>query len=359
MVQGVGRGIFRLPMRSMFLLTPYIGGCGALTGYFVVREQVRQTCPMSDDELRECREWFEGSARKMGALEWDQIMGSGRLIFIAFARGDKFIYPTDMDSGRFSENAEHSPEVSFLSSQTGMEPAAIAKMVYAMAQVADRNHDGKISAKEFLMVWTVFCHFTLVENLGDLGVSVDGPGNDTLESVIFNLADTDDSGFVDFEELVIWVDILMALNLIPDEDRIEIIGSKGIMQVNTASDVAGKYIKRFDIDDDRILSRKEFIELSHGLRLKSAMWDAISIQKKNAQGFPAKSADGEEEPVDQRIAVVETCKIQPKNAKLWGEYTSCAQRIVKKGHGECTAQYFDFWKSMDKCVGPAVFKNLT
>lgn len=27
--------------------------------------------------------------------------------------------------------------------------------------------------------------------------------------MIFNLADADDSGFVDFDELVVWVDVLM------------------------------------------------------------------------------------------------------------------------------------------------------
>lgn len=60
----------------------------------------------------------------------------------------------------------------------------------------------------------------------------------------------------------------------------------------------------------------------------------------------------EEEVVDVRPAVVEKCKAEAHNAKLFKEYIKCSERIAKKGHGECTGQYFDFWKSMDKCVRP-------
>ena len=245
---------------------------------------------MSDEELKECREWFEGTARKMGALEWDQIMGSGRLLFIAFARGDEFIHPEDIESARFSpqNTAKPSAEIAFLCSQLGTEPAALADMIYAIARVADRNHDGKISAQEFLMVWMVFCHFMMVENVGDIGgaptsTSEGGcaTGGDTLEKVIFSLADTDDSGFVDFDELVVWVDVLMALNLVPAEDRIEFHTTQG-MRVSTAEDVARKYMARFDVNDDRILSREEFVELSQALRLKGTISEAVSVKKKRA-----------------------------------------------------------------------------
>jgi Ca2+-binding EF-hand superfamily protein len=240
---------------------------------------------MSEEELRECRDWFEGTARKMGALEWDQIMGSGRLMFIAFARGDGFIYPEDLAvEGRSAPSAE----VLFLCAQIGTKPAALARMISAIASVADRNHDGKISAQEFLMVWTVFCHFTIVENIGEVSAAGSndaekhGPANDTLERIIFDLADTDASGFVDFDELVVWVDVLMALNLVPDEDRI-IIQGNGIMRTSTAADLARKYMARFDVNDDRILSRGEFIELSQGLRLKRTLSDAVSVRKKGGR----------------------------------------------------------------------------
>ena len=65
-------------------------------------------------------------------------------------------------------------------------------------------------------------------------------------------------------------------------------------------------------------------------------------------------SDEDEEPVDVRPAIVEKCKAKAENAKLFSEYIKCSERIKKKGHGECTGQYFDFWKSMDKCVRVAV-----
>ena len=62
------------------------------------------------------------------------------------------------------------------------------------------------------------------------------------------------------------------------------------------------------------------------------------------------SDEDEEEVMDVRPSVVEKCKAKAENAKLFTEYMKCSERIAKKGHGECTGQYFDFWKSMDKCV---------
>jgi hypothetical protein len=268
----------------MMLLSPVAAGCGAVAGYFVVREQVRQSCPMSDAELKECREWFEGTARKMGALEWDQVMGSGRLMFIAFSRGGEFIHPEDL---RKPFIAEASPEVAFLCSRIGTEPAALAAMVYAMAQVADRNHDGKISAQEFLMVWSVFCHFTLEENLGAAGTGSGAASSDSLERAIFNLADADGSGRVDFNELATWVGLLLALNLVPEEDRpargVGVGAAKGLLQAPaTAEEVARKYRARCGVSDDRALSRDEFFKLSQSLRLKGAFSDAVSVRKKKS-----------------------------------------------------------------------------
>lgn len=168
-----GPSLLSLPLRSMVSLVPVLVGAGAVAGYFIVREQVRQSCPMSNEELRECRDWFEGTARKMGALEWDQVMGSGRLMFIAFARGDKFIYPEDLQAGRFSEHGT-SAKIAFLCAQINTKPEALANMVRSISKVADRNNDGKISSTEFLMVWMVFCHFMMETVGGDSG------GTDTL-----------------------------------------------------------------------------------------------------------------------------------------------------------------------------------
>lgn len=55
-----------------------------------------------------------------------------------------------------------------------------------------------------------------------------------------------------------------------------------------------------------------------------------------------------DEPVDPRIEVEEQCK--PQCAKLFSVYTECAERVEQKGEGDCTGQYFDFLRCMDKCV---------
>ena len=36
--------------------------------------------------------------------------------------------------------------------------------------------------------------------------------------------------------------------------------------------------------------------------------------------------------------------------QTWRDYESCAQRIAKKGEGDCIGQYFAFWKCIDACV---------
>jgi hypothetical protein len=38
------------------------------------------------------------------------------------------------------------------------------------------------------------------------------------------------------------------------------------------------------------------------------------------------------------------------SVQTWRDYEGCAQRIAKKGEGDCIGQYFAFWKCIDACV---------
>jgi ubiquinol-cytochrome c reductase subunit 6 len=56
----------------------------------------------------------------------------------------------------------------------------------------------------------------------------------------------------------------------------------------------------------------------------------------------------------------ETCK--PSCSKLLEAYEDCATRFAKNGPVEgkenCQYQYFDYWKCMDSCVAPKLWKKL-
>ncbi|EEF29955.1 Ubiquinol-cytochrome c reductase complex 7.8 kDa protein, putative [Ricinus communis] len=58
----------------------------------------------------------------------------------------------------------------------------------------------------------------------------------------------------------------------------------------------------------------------------------------------------DEEPVDQKKYLEESCK--PKCVKPLLEYEACVKRIRgdETGHKHCTGQYFDYWSCVDKCV---------
>eukprot|EP00257_Ricinus_communis_P023007 XP_015582882.1 cytochrome b-c1 complex subunit 6 isoform X1 [Ricinus communis] len=72
--------------------------------------------------------------------------------------------------------------------------------------------------------------------------------------------------------------------------------------------------------------------------------------------FPGSMAD--EEPVDQKKYLEESCK--PKCVKPLLEYEACVKRIRgdETGHKHCTGQYFDYWSCVDKCVAPKLFSKL-
>ena len=60
--------------------------------------------------------------------------------------------------------------------------------------------------------------------------------------------------------------------------------------------------------------------------------------------------DEDEEPVDPKIAIDEKCSKTTACSKAFVEYEACAERIEKKGHGECSGQYMDYLACIDACV---------
>ncbi|RDX73145.1 hypothetical protein CR513_47283, partial [Mucuna pruriens] len=66
----------------------------------------------------------------------------------------------------------------------------------------------------------------------------------------------------------------------------------------------------------------------------------------------------DEEPVDQKRYLEESCK--PKCVKPLLEYQACIKRIHgdETGQKHCTGQYFDYWSCIDKCVAPKLLSKL-
>ncbi|XLS73816.1 hypothetical protein HN51_030681 [Arachis hypogaea] len=66
----------------------------------------------------------------------------------------------------------------------------------------------------------------------------------------------------------------------------------------------------------------------------------------------------DEEPVDQKRYLEESCK--PKCVKALLEYQACVKRIQgdETGNKHCTGQYFDYWSCIDKCVAQKLFSKL-
>ncbi|KAL5720992.1 Cytochrome b-c1 complex subunit 6-1 [Ranunculus cassubicifolius] len=66
----------------------------------------------------------------------------------------------------------------------------------------------------------------------------------------------------------------------------------------------------------------------------------------------------DEEPVDQKKYLEDSCK--PKCVKSLLSYQSCVKRIQgdESGHKHCTGQYFDYWSCVDKCVATKLFSKL-
>ena len=66
--------------------------------------------------------------------------------------------------------------------------------------------------------------------------------------------------------------------------------------------------------------------------------------------------DEDEEPVDPKIAIDEKCSKTTACSKAFVEYEACAERIEKKGHGECSGQYMDYLACIDACVRCSLFR---
>ena len=66
--------------------------------------------------------------------------------------------------------------------------------------------------------------------------------------------------------------------------------------------------------------------------------------------------DEDEEPVDPKIAIDEKCSKSTACSKAFVEYEACAERIEKKGHGECSGQYMDYLACIDACVRRSFFR---
>ncbi|KAI5597400.1 hypothetical protein BDE02_02G063600 [Populus trichocarpa] len=66
----------------------------------------------------------------------------------------------------------------------------------------------------------------------------------------------------------------------------------------------------------------------------------------------------DEELVDQKKYLEDSCK--PKCVKPLLEYEACVKRVEgdESGHKHCTGQYFDYWYCIDKCVAPKLFSKL-
>ncbi|RXH92402.1 hypothetical protein DVH24_033298 [Malus domestica] len=91
------------------------------------------------------------------------------------------------------------------------------------------------------------------------------------------------------------------------------------------------------------------IHLSQTLRKAGALctgYDLLEV----ALGAMARKKKADEEPVDQKKYLEESCK--PKCVKPFLEYQACVKRIQDddSGHKHCTGQYFDFWSCIDKCL---------
>ena len=67
--------------------------------------------------------------------------------------------------------------------------------------------------------------------------------------------------------------------------------------------------------------------------------------------------DEDEEPVDPKIAIDEKCSKTTACSKAFVEYEACAERIEKKGHGECSGQYMDYLACIDACVRCSLFSR--
>ncbi|KFK33331.1 hypothetical protein AALP_AA5G000400 [Arabis alpina] len=111
-------------------------------------------------------------------------------------------------------------------------------------------------------------------------------------------------------------------------------------------------------DDDR--NRIETFRVhrsGHLVPLLTSLWYHFSLRFR-VRSFLSNFAMADEEAVDQKKCLEESCK--PKCVKPLLDYQACVKRIQddESGQKHCTGQYFDYWHCVDKCVGPKLFAKL-
>ena len=70
------------------------------------------------------------------------------------------------------------------------------------------------------------------------------------------------------------------------------------------------------------------------------------------------SDEEDEEVVDPKVATGEKCANSSKCSRLLVHYEECAERIEKKGSGQCTGQFMDYVQCVDQCSKSEVFAAL-
>ncbi|AES63375.2 cytochrome B-c1 complex subunit 6 [Medicago truncatula] len=93
-------------------------------------------------------------------------------------------------------------------------------------------------------------------------------------------------------------------------------------------------------------------------QLEKIWWQSSGPWVKKGVHISLKMQSADEEPVDPKKLLEESCK--PKCVRPLLEYQACIKRIQGDDSGQkhCTGQYFDYWYCVDKCVAPKLFTKL-
>eukprot|EP00808_Paulinella_micropora_P017225 g74666.t1 len=197
-------------LRRALAASAFCAAAGVV-GYFGVRAIVRQQTPIEEKELLGVWSWFDESVQKLSPTEWDAVMGSGRILFMLYSsvnrQGDKTINIHNIEEPQQGPHVallcrQH---VALLCRQLHTTPHGLTQLVLRLAKLADRDGNGQIDLKEFLMMWMLVTFVVGSTRTGD---------QTGLERAIFSMADTDGNGFVNEAELAMWLYTLHTLRLL-------------------------------------------------------------------------------------------------------------------------------------------------